>query len=51
MPATMQEWIDKKAEADFGTASRELQVKQAANYDAVCFHTQQCVENISKQNC
>lgn len=47
MPATMQEWIDK-AEADFGTASRELQVKQAANYDAVCFHTQQCVEKYLK---
>jgi HEPN domain-containing protein len=47
MPATVQEWIGK-AEADFGTASRELQVRQLPNYDAVCFHTQQCVEKYLK---
>ncbi|WP_035994606.1 HEPN domain-containing protein [Leptolyngbya sp. KIOST-1] len=47
MTATLQEWIDK-AEADFGTAGRELQVRQLPNYDAVCFHTQQCVEKYLK---
>ncbi|WP_071527181.1 HEPN domain-containing protein [Nodosilinea nodulosa] len=47
MTATIQEWVDK-AEADFGTASRELQVRQLPNYDAVCFHTQQCVEKYLK---
>ncbi len=39
------EWI-AKAEGDFGTAERELDVKIDPNYDAVCFHAQQCAENI-----
>jgi HEPN domain-containing protein len=46
-----QEWVDK-AEGDFATADRELQVQPAAhqtlNYDAVCFHSQQCVEKYLK---
>lgn len=42
-----QEWIDK-AESDFRTATRELQVTQDPNYDGVCFHTQQCVEKYLK---
>jgi HEPN domain-containing protein len=42
-----QEWVDK-AEGDFATAHRELQVQQMANYDAVCFHSQQCVEKYLK---
>jgi HEPN domain-containing protein len=42
-----QEWIDK-AEGDFATAQRELQVQQMPNYDAVCFHSQQCAEKYLK---
>lgn len=41
------EWIDK-AEGDFATAQRELQVLNNANYDAVCFHAQQCIEKYLK---
>ncbi len=46
-----QEWVTK-AEADFATADRELQVQpssnQTLNYDGVCFHSQQCVEKYLK---
>ena len=41
MRALTQEWVDK-AEGDFHTASREARVRKAPNYDAVCFHCQQC---------
>ena len=41
------EWIEK-AEADFATASREARVRQSPNYDAVCFHAQQCAEKYLK---
>jgi HEPN domain-containing protein len=41
------EWVEK-AEADFATAQRELAVTQRANYDAVCFHAQQCAEKFLK---
>lgn len=41
------EWVDK-AEGDFATAGRELQVKVNPNYDAVCFHAQQCAEKYLK---
>jgi HEPN domain-containing protein len=41
------EWI-QKAEYDFGTASREALVVDFPNYDAVCFHCQQCVEKYLK---
>jgi HEPN domain-containing protein len=47
MNATVEEWV-AKAEADFWTATRELQVTERANYDAVCFHAQQCVEKLMK---
>jgi HEPN domain-containing protein len=47
MKPITQEWVDK-AEGDFATAQRELQVKEKANYDAVCFHAQQCVEKYLK---
>jgi HEPN domain-containing protein len=47
MNATVREWI-AKAEADYWTASRELQVTERRNYDAVCFHAQQCVEKLMK---
>jgi HEPN domain-containing protein len=47
MKPITQEWVDK-AEGDFATAQRELQVKEKTNYDAVCFHAQQCVEKYLK---
>ncbi len=47
MNATVREWITK-AEADYWTASRELQVSERPNYDAVCFHAQQCIEKMMK---
>jgi HEPN domain-containing protein len=47
MSALVDEWI-KKAEADFDTAEREFAVAVNTNYDAVCFHSQQCVEKLMK---
>jgi HEPN domain-containing protein len=47
MKPLTREWIDK-AEGDFATARREIRVRQAPNYDAVCFHAQQCVEKYLK---
>lgn len=41
------EWINK-AEGDWATAVRESKVKQNPNYDAVCFHAQQCAEKYLK---
>jgi HEPN domain-containing protein len=41
------EWA-KKAEGDAGTARREAAVKEASNWDAVCFHAQQAVEKYLK---
>ena len=45
-PATA-EWISK-AEGDFATATRELRARKNPNYDAVCFHSQQCAEKYLK---
>ena len=47
MKPITQEWVNK-AEGDFSTAERELQVQHRPNYDAVCFHGQQCVEKYLK---
>jgi HEPN domain-containing protein len=47
MKPITQEWVNK-AEGDFATAQRELQVEQMPNYDAVCFHRQQCAEKYLK---
>jgi HEPN domain-containing protein len=41
------EWI-AKAEGDFATARRELRARVAPNYDAACFHAQQCAEKYLK---
>ena len=41
------EWV-AKAEGDFATACREIRVRTSPNYDAVCFHAQQCVEKYVK---
>jgi HEPN domain-containing protein len=47
MNKVINEWIDK-AEADYRTAEREFTVQDGFNYDAVCFHTQQCIEKLIK---
>lgn len=47
MKPLTREWVEK-AEGDFATASRELCVRRAPNYDAVCFHAQQCAEKYLK---
>lgn len=47
MPPEIAEWI-AKAEADWATAQREFRVRRRPNFDAVCFHVQQCVEKYLK---
>lgn len=47
MNVLVQEWIDR-AEGDFNTAVRESRVRKLPNYDAVCFHCQQCAEKYLK---
>jgi HEPN domain-containing protein len=47
MKTLTREWV-KKAEGDFNTLLREVRARKAPNYDAACFHAQQCVENYSK---
>ena len=42
-----KEWINK-AESDRATAERELLAVAEPNFDAVCFHSQQCVEKYFK---
>ena len=46
MNEVVQEWIDK-AEGDYLTATREADASPP-NYDAVCFHAQQCIEKLLK---
>jgi HEPN domain-containing protein len=45
-PLTL-EWIEK-AEGDFATAGRELRARKNPNYEAACFHAQQCAEKYLK---
>jgi len=47
MKPLTREWIEK-AEADWRTAQRECRARRAPNYDAVCFHAQQCAEKYLK---
>lgn len=47
MKPETQEWVDK-AEGDWGTMLRESEVLTDPNYDAVCFHAQQCAEKYLK---
>jgi len=47
MNGTVKEWI-AKAEGDFGIAKLALRADLSPNYDAVCFHAQQCVEKLLK---
>ena len=46
MNELVDEWI-AKAEGDFLTASREV-CASPPNYDAVCYHAQQCIEKLLK---
>ena len=47
MNATVKEWISK-AEGDYRTAERELHPTGPPNFDAVCFHAEQCAEKLIK---
>ncbi|MDQ3005639.1 MAG: HEPN domain-containing protein [Chloroflexota bacterium] len=47
MNPAVVEWVSK-AEGDFVTSGRELRARKAPNYDAVCFHSQQCAEKYLK---
>jgi HEPN domain-containing protein len=47
MKPITHEWVEK-AEADLATAERELRARKNPNYDAVCFHSQQCAEKYLK---
>jgi len=47
MKTLTREWV-KKAEGDFNTLLREVRARKAPNYDAACFHAQQCVEKYLK---
>ena len=47
MNATVKEWISK-AEGDYRTAERELHPTGTPNFDAVCFHAEQCAEKLMK---
>src|SRR2546428_11789994 len=45
-PITL-EWIEK-AEGDWTSAQREYRAHRRPNYDAACFHAQQCAEKYLK---
>jgi HEPN domain-containing protein len=47
MKSITREWVNK-AEGDFATAQREFIARPNPNYDAVCFHSQQCAEKLLK---
>lgn len=47
MKPITQEWIEK-AEGDWSTLMREFRARKNPNYDAVCFHAQQCAEKYFK---
>ena len=47
MKPAVAEWVSK-AEGDFLTTGRELRARKSPNYDAVCFHAQQCAEKYLK---
>lgn len=47
MNATVREW-SSKADGDYATAARELRATELPNYDGVCFHAEQCVEEMMK---
>ena len=40
--------MDHKGRGDFHSAQREYRARKNPNYDALCFHSQQCVEKYLK---
>ena len=47
MKPVTEEWVEK-ADGDFRTAGRELRARKLPNFDAACFHAQQCAEKYLK---
>ncbi|TKJ40077.1 DNA-binding protein [candidate division LCP-89 bacterium B3_LCP] len=47
MSDLLKEWLTK-AEGDYVTAKREAEALKSPNYDAACFHAQQCIEKLMK---
>jgi HEPN domain-containing protein len=47
MNEVIREWT-AKAEGDFATAKREMASPENPNFDAVCFHAEQCAEKYLK---
>ena len=47
MNVVVREWVSK-AEGDYATAVREYRARKSPNYDAACFHAQQCIEKYLK---
>jgi len=47
MNKTVREWV-AKAEGDFASARREVRARKDPNFDAACFHAQQCIEKLMK---
>ena len=47
MKPLTREWV-AKAEGDDATARRELRARKHPNFDAACFHAQQCAEKYLK---
>jgi HEPN domain-containing protein len=47
MKPLTREWA-AKADADYATARRESRARKQPNFDAVCFHAQQCAEKYLK---
>jgi len=47
MKSITQEWIEK-AEGDWATLRREIRARKNPNYEAACFHAQQCAEKYLK---
>ena len=47
MKPIMHEWI-AKAEGDWTSTQREYRARRRPNYDAACFHAQQCAEKYLK---
>lgn len=47
MQAATSEWLEK-AEGDYITSQREYRARKNPNFDAACFHAQQCAEKYLK---
>ena len=47
MKPAVKQWVEK-AEADFGSAAKEMRSRKSLNYDLVCSLSQQCIEKYLK---